>query len=52
MLYSIRRDVKWYRVTKVSYRGFPTHLKNKLQNRMTLVEMNDDDWQTLMTYLK
>ena len=51
-LYLHRRDTEWYMVTRTPYTRFPTRLKNKLQNPHTLLELSEDEWETLMMCLK
>src|SRR2546425_575177 len=50
-LYSNRRDVLWYKVTKKEVRSFPRALKNKLSQQHTVVPLEERDWTTLLAYL-
>ena len=50
-LYSYRRDVVWYKVTRLGYENFPASLKNKLSRPHTVVPLERDDWQVIQTYL-
>ena len=51
ILYSNRRDVFWYLVTKKSYRKLPSHLKNKLQGNRAIHKLDSNQWETLILSL-
>lgn len=50
-LYSYRRDVIWYKVTKIKYDKFTDSLRNKLSNPHTVLELSKDEWETLVLHL-
>jgi hypothetical protein len=50
-LYRYRRNVVWYKITRLSYDNFPVSLKNKLRNPHTIMELNKDEWETILAYL-
>jgi len=51
-LYPYRRDVMWYKVTKIKYDEFPEVLRNKLSHRHALLELRKDEWETLVLLVK
>lgn len=50
-LYSYRRDVIWYKITRLSYDAFPDSLKNKLKNPHAVLPLDKNDWETILAYL-
>ena len=50
-LYPYRRNVIWYRITRLSYDSFPAVLKNKLRNPHTVMELDKNDWETILVHL-
>ena len=49
-LYEHRRNVFWYKITKLSYRNIPKALKNKLSGSRAINELNCDQWESLIIY--
>ncbi|MEM3580247.1 MAG: hypothetical protein QXH40_01210 [Candidatus Bathyarchaeia archaeon] len=50
-LYPYRKDVIWYKITRLSYDNFPASLRNKLRNPHTVMELDKNDWETILAYL-
>ena len=51
-LYRYRRDVIWYKITRLRYDNFPVPLKNKLSNPHTVMKLDKKDWETILVYLE
>ena len=47
-LYSNRRDVLWYKVTRKDVKSFPAKLRNKLSQRPTVIPLSDSEWSTIL----
>jgi hypothetical protein len=50
-LYSYRRNVVWYKITRLGYDIFPVSLKNKIRNPHTVMELDKNEWDTILAYL-
>jgi hypothetical protein len=47
-LYPMRRDVIWYKITRLGYDAFPESLKNRLRNPHTVMPLDKNDWETIL----
>jgi hypothetical protein len=50
-LYPYRRNVIWYKITRLSYENFPVSLKNKLRSPHSVMELDKNDWETILAHL-
>jgi hypothetical protein len=51
-LYTHRRNVVWYRVTRLDYDAFPDSLRNKLRNPHTVMPLDENDWETILACIR
>ena len=49
-LYEYRKNVFWYKITKLSYKNLPKTLKNKLSGSRTINELSSNQWESLIIY--
>ena len=50
-LYRYRKNVIWYKITRLGYDNFPVSLKNKLRSPHAVMELDRNEWETILAYL-
>ncbi len=50
-LYGHRRNVIWYKVTRLAVKSFGQSLRNKLRSAVTLVPLDSEDWSRILAAL-
>ena len=49
--YKNRKNVVWYKITRVRYDGLPEKLQNKLTNQPSIRRLSNDEWQTIVLHI-
>jgi len=50
-LYPFRKAVIWYKITRLGYDNFPVSLKNKLKSPHAVMELDKNEWETILAHL-